>query len=88
MPTNLATVSTAAEITAGLVDRKHLAAECLPNRPVSERTVIRWEHSGLPVIKLGAARLYDLAKARAWVLTHEHRHDAPKRGRPTKARAA
>lgn len=88
MPTNTANFSTVADITAGLVDRKRLAAECLPCRPVSERTVIRWEHSGLPVIKIGAVRLYDLAKARAWVLTHEHRQDAPKRGRPTKACAA
>jgi hypothetical protein len=71
-------------VTAGLVDRKVLAQNILPGRPVSERTVIRWEHAGLPVIKLGMIRMYDLAKVRTWLLTHERRHNVPKRGRPAK----
>lgn len=73
----------AACIIAGLPVRKQIAESL----GVSERTIIRWEHQGLPVIRLGMARLYDPAKVRAWVLTHESRHDAPKRGRPAKRAA-
>jgi phage terminase Nu1 subunit (DNA packaging protein) len=65
-------------VIASLLNRGQLAAQL----GRSERTVIRWEHAGLPVIKLGATRLYDPVKARAWLLTHERRHDEPKRGRP------
>ena len=85
LPTRVADYATsAATITAGLVDRASLAA-CLGR---SERTVIRWEHAGLPVIKLGKTRLYDPAKARDWLMSYERRHDAPKRGRPAKRHAA
>jgi phage terminase Nu1 subunit (DNA packaging protein) len=69
-------------VIAGLITRGQLAAQL----GRSERTVIRWEHAGLPVIKLGATRLYDPVKARAWLLTHERRHDMPKRGRPLRRR--
>ncbi len=74
-----------ASVTAGLLTREQIAAEFR----CSERTIIRREHAGLPVIRLGhAVRLYDPATVRAWLMTHEHRHETPKRGRPTKARAA
>lgn len=70
-----------ASVLAGLLTRDQLATQL----GRSERTVIRWEHAGLPVIKLGMTRLYDPAKAREWLMTYERRHDAPRRGRPAKA---
>ena len=75
---------TVVSVTAGLLNRADLAQQL----GRSERTVIRWEHAGLPVIKLGMTRLYDPAKAREWLLTHERRHDVPRRGRPANKVAA
>jgi hypothetical protein len=77
------TEPTAASITAGLLNRPQIAAEFR----CSERTIIRREHAGMPVIRLGMLRLYNPASCRAWLMTHEHRHDAPKRGRPAKRAA-
>ena len=74
------TEPTVASVLAGLLTRDQLASQL----GRSERTVIRWEHAGLPVIKLGMTRLYDPTKARDWLLTHERRHDAPKGGRPAR----
>ena len=71
-------------VVAGLLTRDQLAKQL----GRSERTVIRWEHAGLPVIKLGMTRLYDPAKARDWLMTYERRHDVPKRGRPPSKVAA
>ena len=76
--------ATVASITAGLLTRDQLATQL----GRSERTVIRWEHAGLPVIKLGMTRLYYPAKAREWLLAHERRHDVPRRGRPSTKAAA
>ena len=72
------TEPTAASITAGLLTRHETAAafRC------SERTIIRREQAGMPVIKLGMLRLYNPEAIRAWLLTYERRHDVPKRGRP------
>ena len=72
--------ATPASVTAGLMDRKQLAAELR----CSDRTVIRRERAGMPFIRLGMLRLYDPAKVREWVLSHEQRPTAPKRGRPSK----
>lgn len=83
MTPSIVTEITAASITAGLIDRKQLAAEWR----CGERTIIRRERAGMPVIRLGMLRLYDPAKVRSWVLAHESRHDAPKRGRPAKRAA-
>ncbi len=74
---------TVLSITAGLLTREEIAAAL----SCSERTVIRREHAGMPVIKLGMLRLYSPENCRAWLMTHEHRHDAPKRGRPAKRAA-
>ena len=75
------TETTAASVIAGLLTRDQLAFQF----GRSERTVIRWEHAGLPVIKLGMTRLYDPTKVREWLLTHERQHGTtPKRGRPAK----
>ena len=68
----------------GLLDRKAFAAQC----GRCERTIIRWERAGMPFIKLGYMRLYDMAKVRAWIMEHEYRHAAPKRGRSASKRAA
>ncbi len=66
-----------------LVRRNDIAVEYR----VSERTVLRWERRGLPVIKLGLSPLYDPVRCRAWVMSHERLQDAPKRGRPRKQAA-
>jgi phage terminase Nu1 subunit (DNA packaging protein) len=47
----------------GLVERADLARDL----KVCERTVKRYEDQGLPVIRRGRKRLYDVEKARAWV---------------------
>ncbi len=72
------TTPTTTSITAGLATREQLATDL----HCSERTIIRREHQGMPVIKLGALRLYNPDAVRAWLMTHERRHDLPKRGRP------
>ena len=84
MLNDLDNASAAASITAGLINRKQLAAEWR----CTERTVIRRERAGMPFIRLGMLRLYEPAKVRAWLLTHECRPEAPKVGRPRKQRAA
>jgi phage terminase Nu1 subunit (DNA packaging protein) len=74
----------AESVLAGLLQRQHLADVFR----VSTRTIIRWERAGMPFIAMGMIRLYDPAKVRAWLLSHEHQHNAPKRGRPAGKRAA
>jgi hypothetical protein len=83
MPPEPRTANRCPSVTAGLIARKSLAADL----GRSERTIIRYERAGMPFIKLGMLRFYDPFKVRAWVMTHESRHDAPKRGRPTKRAA-
>ena len=78
------TTPTAPSVLAGLVNRPNLSADL----GKSERTIIRWEHAGMPVIRVGMTRLYDPASVRQWLLTHERRHDVPKRGRPANRVAA
>ena len=67
-------------VTAGLVDRKQLAAALA----CSDRTVIRREREGMPFIAVGRLRLYDPSRVREWLMRHEHTHETPKRGRPRK----
>jgi len=70
----------------GLIDRAQLAG---PDQlDCSERTIIRYERAGMPFISLGMKRFYDPVRVRAWLLSHEHRQDAPRRGRPPGRRAA
>lgn len=78
------TQPTPASITQGLLTRPQLAADL----NVSERTVIRHEHAGLPVIRVGMSRYYNPASVRDWLLTHERRHRPVKAGRPANNRAA
>lgn len=75
------TEPTAASITAGLMTRTDLATDL----DCSERTLIRREHAGMPVIRVGMLRLYNPTTVRAWLLTHECRREEPKRGRPRRA---
>jgi phage terminase Nu1 subunit (DNA packaging protein) len=72
-----------ASIIAGYPTRKKIAADL----NCSERTIIRLEHQGMPVIKLGNLRLYNPEAVRAWIMAHERRHDVPKRSRPAKRAA-
>jgi hypothetical protein len=71
-------------ITAGLMNPMQVAAEL----GYGERTILRYEHFGMPAIKIGELRLYDPAAVRAWSPTHEHRHEEPRRGRAATGRAA
>jgi hypothetical protein len=70
-----------ASITAGLRTRTDLAGDL----NCSERTIIRHEHAGMPVIRLGMLRLYNPATVRAWLIARERRYEEPKRGRPKRA---
>ena len=67
-------------VLAGLLTRERLAAEL----GCHQRTVIRREREGLPFLKIGATRLYDPAKVRAWIEAQECRPAMPKRGRPAR----
>ena len=66
-----------------LLDRRQLATvlRC------SERTVIRREREGMPFIPVGRLRLYDQARVREWLVSHERHHATPTRGRPRKQAA-
>lgn len=70
-------------ILAGLSAREQTAAAF----GVHPRTLIRWEHAGLPVIKLGKQRLHRIESVRAWLLAREASagSEPPRRGRPPKA---
>jgi hypothetical protein len=72
------TQAAAGLVLAGLVTRQDLEAafHC------GERTIRNYEAAGLPVIRRGALRLYDIEAVRAWL-----RGDSPRRGpgRPRKA---
>jgi hypothetical protein len=48
----------------GVVDRPELARQLR----CSARTIIRYEDAGLPVLRIGKRRFYDVDKVRAWVL--------------------
>lgn len=84
MSQNVAAPASASDILAGLLTRQQLADQL----HCGLRTVIRRERQGMPFIAIGMVRLYDPATVRAWLLSHERRHDAPKRGRPSNKRAA
>ncbi len=75
--------STGPDVLAGLFNRATLGQQL----KVGDRTIIRYERAGMPFIALGMLRLYDPVKVRDWLMTHERRHDAPKRGRPAKKAA-
>ena len=47
----------------GLIRRDELAADLR----VSEQTIALWEKTGLPVLRVGDQRLYDLKQVVAWI---------------------
>lgn len=68
-------------VTAGWADRSGIAREL----QVGERTVIRYEEQGMPVIRVGKKRWYDRDAVRAWLLSHQVNQREPNgRGRPRK----
>lgn len=67
-------------ITEGLQSRAATAAEF----GRSERTIQRWERTGLPVIRVGTVRMHDPAAVREWLRTQQRQQDVPQRGRPRK----
>ncbi len=73
-----------ANVLAGLLTRQQLAQQL----HCGERTIIRRERAGMPFIAIGMTRLYDPTRVRDWLMSHEHRQDAPRRGRPPGRRAA
>lgn len=62
-------------VLAGFVTRAQLVAEL----GCSTRTLIRYEHQGLPVIRRGALRLYSVERVRAWLLGENRRRARPGR---------
>ncbi len=70
-------------ILAGLIPDE----ECARQLHCSIRTLDRYRAAGMPTIILGKKVLFDPSAVREWVLSHQRRHDAPKRGRPTKRAA-
>jgi len=48
------------------------------------RTILRREAEGLPVIVIAGTKWYPVVSVRAWIMSHERGHDAPRRGRPRK----
>jgi len=65
-------------LLAGLLTRDEFRKE-FKDDPPSDRTIQRWEAAGLPVIRRGNLRLYDIAAVRAWLVGDRH---------PRKRRAA
>jgi hypothetical protein len=50
-----------------------------------QRTRLRREAEGLPVIVIGGTKLYPIDKVREWILSRVRQHQLPRRGRPRKA---
>jgi hypothetical protein len=71
----------AATVLAGHLERA-LASKAV-NR--SQRTLIRWEKQGLPVVRCGNLRLYNIEKLRAFVLGEVVAPTPRKPGRPRKS---
>ncbi len=68
------------KVLDGLQTRHELAADIRCHW----RTILRYEHQGLPVIKVGGRVFYNPAHVREWILSHERNQAAPTRGRPRK----
>jgi hypothetical protein len=45
----------------------HTRSELAADLGVTERTIIRYEHQGLSVIRRGKLRLYEVERTRAWL---------------------
>lgn len=75
--------ATATTILAGLIADD----ECARQLHCSTRTIERYRSAGMPAIILGKRVFFDPAAVREWVMSHQRRHDVPKRGRPAKRAA-
>lgn len=58
--------------------------ECARQLHCSVRTIDRYRAAGMPAIVLGKKVLFDPGAVREWVMSHQRRHDVPKRGRPAR----
>jgi hypothetical protein len=69
---------TLTDLLSDYVDRPQLATEL----KVSERTVRRYElePDGLPFVRMGRRKLYNIPRARDWIQRREHKPN-PRRGR-------
>lgn len=54
---------TTALAAEGLVTRAQLATEL----DITEQSILLWEKDGLPVLKVGKQRLYDIKKVAGWI---------------------
>ena len=69
------------ELLDGYIDRAALQREL---RSCSARTIQRYEAKGLPVVVIGALRLYPVEEVRAWIRAHlRTRGVSRRRGRPS-----
>ncbi len=68
-------------LLAGLLTEAQLEAET----GWGYRTRLRREADGLPVVKIGATKLYPADQVREWILSRMRRHEPPRRGRPRRA---
>jgi phage terminase Nu1 subunit (DNA packaging protein) len=57
----------------GFAERKQLAKDLRR----CERTIKRWEDQGLPVIRRGKMRLYDIERVRAWLRGEDKQRRRP-----------
>ena len=67
-------------LLAGLIARQQLQAEI----GRGWRTILRWEHQGLPCVVIGNLKRYPIDRVREWILSHERGREVPRRGRPRK----
>ena len=72
------TVSCSVNLLEGLLTREQLKLET----GWGSRTIMRREREGLPVVVIGATRLYPIKLVQDWILSHVRSHNPPKRGRP------
>lgn len=54
----------------------------------SDRAMYDYTARGMPFIKVGARRYFDIEAVRAWLLSHQTDRSARSRGRPTKTAIA
>ncbi len=82
MPTQPDAVTACRDALFGGTTDIHTLAAALGR---SARTIERHIAAGLPVIRIGRDRRFDLVQARQWLMARERRHDVPRRGRPRAA---
>ena len=75
-----ANATSTAGILDGLLTRQQIAEQF----QVHPHTIWVWERAGLPRIVMSKVRLYEPAKVREWLLSHERRHTVTKSTRSTK----